>query len=85
MKVYEIKNDVICFYFDTISFAPLIDPDRVLMINALFDIIIPRESTIKLHKALGEPLIKWLPAGHLSLSLFKRKIISYIRSFLLYH
>ena len=82
---YEIKNDVICFYFDTISFAPLIDPDRVLMINALFDIIIPRESTIKLHKALGEPLIKWLPAGHLSLSLFKRKIISYIRSFLLYH
>ncbi len=81
----EIKSDVICFYFDTLSFAPLVNPKRVLMINALFDIMIPRESTIKLHKALGEPLIRWLPAGHLSLSIFKQKIISYIRSFLLYH
>ncbi len=81
---YEIRNDVICFYFDTLSFAPLINPERVLMINAIFDIVIPRKATIKLHKALGNPLIKWLPAGHLSLFIFKRKIISYIRSFLLY-
>jgi cephalosporin-C deacetylase-like acetyl esterase len=81
----DIKSDVICFYFDPLSFAPLVNSDRVLMINALFDIIIPREATIKLYKALGKPLIKWLPAGHLSLFIFKNKVISYIRSFLLYH
>ncbi len=81
----EIKSDVICFYFDPLSFAPLIESERILMINALFDLFIPRESTIKLYKALGKPLIKWLPTGHLSLPLFKNKIISYIRSFLLYN
>lgn len=81
----KIKSDVICFYFDTLSFAPLIDPQKILMINALFDIIIPRESTKKLHKILGEPLLRWIPSGHLSLFIFKRKIISYIKSFLLYH
>jgi len=81
----EIKSDVICFYFDTLSFAPLIDPKKILMINALFDIIIPRESTIKLNKTLKEPILKWLPSGHLSLFIFRKKIISYIKSFLLYH
>jgi hypothetical protein len=81
----EVKSDVICFYFDTLSFAPLVDPKKILMINALFDIIIPRESTIKLHKILKEPLLKWIPSGHLSLFIFRKKIISYIKSFLLYH
>lgn len=81
----HIKSDVICFYFDPLSFAPMIDSKKVLMINALFDFMIPRESTIKLRQALDEPLTRWLPSGHLSLRLFRTKIISYIRSFLLYY
>lgn len=80
----KIKSDVICFYFDPLSFAPFIEPERILMINAIFDVIIPREATLKLWKDLGKPIIKWLPSGHLSLSLFRKKIISYIRSFLLF-
>ncbi|MEJ2355726.1 MAG: hypothetical protein P8Y62_07500, partial [candidate division WOR-3 bacterium] len=61
---------------------PLIDPERVLMINGLFDFIIPRQATLRLHRALGRPKIIWFPTDHLYLYVFKKKIISYIKSFL---
>ena len=46
---FNIKSNIICLYFDPLSFAPLIEPERVLMINGLFDFIIPRQATIRLH------------------------------------
>jgi hypothetical protein len=79
---FNIKSNIICLYFDPLSFAPLIQPERVLMINALFDTIIPRKATIRLHRALGKPKIIWFPTEHLYLYIFKNKIITYIRSFL---
>jgi hypothetical protein len=79
---FNIKSNIICLYFDPLSFAPMIDPEKVLMINAFFDLIIPRKSTIRLHKALGKPKIIWFPATHLNLSIFENRIISYIKSFL---
>lgn len=78
----NIKSNIICPYFDPISFAPLIEPENVLMINAIFDLIIPRKSTVSLHRALGKPRIIWLPTGHLSLHIFQKRIITYIKSFL---
>lgn len=79
---FDIKTNIICLYFDPLSFAPLIKSERVLMINGLFDFIIPREATIRLHKALGKPRIIWFPTDHLYLYIFKNRIISYIKSFL---
>jgi len=79
---FDIKTNIICLYFDPLSFAPLIEPERVLMINAFFDLIIPRKATIRLHRALGKPKIIWFPTDHLYLYIFKNKIISYIKSFL---
>ncbi len=79
---FDIKTNIICLYFDPLSFAPLIEPERVLMINGLFDFIIPRQATLRLHRALGKPKIIWFPTDHLYLYIFKNKIISYIKSFL---
>ncbi len=79
---FDIKSNIVCLYFDPLTFAPLIDPKKVLMVNALFDMIIPRKSTIRLHNALEKPKIIWLPATHLNLYRFKNRIISYIKSFL---
>lgn len=79
---FNIKSNIVCLYFDPLTFAPLIEPERVLMINGLFDVIIPRRATLNLHKALGKPKIIWFPTGHLYLYIFKKRIISYIRSFL---
>ncbi|MEO0292699.1 MAG: hypothetical protein ABIN61_00555 [candidate division WOR-3 bacterium] len=79
---FNIKTNIICLYFDPLCFAPMIKPEKVLMINALFDLIIPRKSTILLHKALGKPKIIWFPTGHLQLHLFRNSIISKIKSFL---
>jgi hypothetical protein len=79
---FNIKTNIICLYFDPLSFAPMIDPEKVLMINAFFDLIIPRKSTIRLHGALGKPKIIWFPATHVNLYMFKNRIISYIKSFL---
>jgi pimeloyl-ACP methyl ester carboxylesterase len=79
---FNIKTNIICLYFDPLSFAPLINTKKVLMINALFDMIIPRKSTVRLHDALGRPKIIWFPTNHLYLYIFKNRIISYINSFL---
>jgi len=79
---FNIKSNIVCLYFDPLSFAPLIEPKRVLMINGLFDLIIPRQATISLHRALGRPKILWFPTDHLYLYIFKNRIISYIKSFL---
>ncbi len=79
---FDIKSNIICLYFDPLSFAPLIEPERVLMINGLFDFIIPRQATLRLHRALGKPKIIWFPTDHLYLYVFRNKIISYIKSFL---
>jgi cephalosporin-C deacetylase-like acetyl esterase len=79
---FNIKSNIICLYFDPLCFAPLIDPERVLMINGLFDFIIPRQATLRLHRALGKPKIIWFPTDHLYLYIFKKRIITYIKSFL---
>lgn len=51
-------------------FASRIDSKRCLMINAKNDEVIPKESTDKLWRSLGEPTILWVPAGHYSAGLF---------------
>ena len=79
---FNVKSNIICLYFDPLTFAPLIDPERVLMINGLFDFIIPRQATLRLHRALGRPKIIWFPTDHLYLYFFRNRIITYIKSFL---
>jgi len=51
---------------DPINYADSARGKRILMLNATEDEIIPRDCTISLWKSLGEPEIRWLSGGHIS-------------------
>src|SRR5262249_34965411 len=49
-------------------------PKRFLMLNAQYDLLLPRHFTEELWRAVGAPPIRWLPAGHITAFLFRRAI-----------
>ncbi len=49
---------------DPLTFSFKAKKKPVIMINAHFDINIPRSSTLKLWRALGKPKLIWLPSVH---------------------
>jgi cephalosporin-C deacetylase-like acetyl esterase len=68
------------FYTDPLTFASDLRRRPILMINALWDKYIPRETVIELWHALGEPTIKWIPSGHTSIWLWYSAIRKSIMS-----
>ncbi len=40
----------------------------ILMVNALHDLVVPRENAMRLHSALGEPTLVWVDADHYSIA-----------------
>ncbi|MEW6682004.1 MAG: CocE/NonD family hydrolase [Nitrospirota bacterium] len=66
---------------DPLTYAPLVSPRKVLMINARFDRVIPRSYVEALWRGFGRPDLVWLPAGHYTAGLFS----SYARHKMLAH
>jgi hypothetical protein len=44
------------------------------MLNARYDRLVPLHFTLELWRALGEPPIRWLSAGHITAFLFRQTI-----------
>lgn len=65
-----------CFLYEPLTFAKFLRNREILMFGAMFDIFIPRESTLSLWRELGKPELIWLPTGHLTMILFKKKIFN---------
>jgi hypothetical protein len=67
---------------DPLTYAPLVSPRTVLMINARFDRVIRRPYVESLWRELGRPELIWLPAGHYTAGLFssyaRHKILDHI-------
>ncbi|AKI97439.1 alpha/beta hydrolase family protein [Kosmotoga pacifica] len=63
-----------CFEYDPLTFAPFVK-QSVLMFGALFDIFIPRKSTLELYKAFPNGELHWLPTGHLTSIIYKYSIL----------
>lgn len=55
---------------DPLTYAPLVAPRAVLMINARLDRVIPRRNVEALWRAFGRPELVWLPTGHYTAGLF---------------
>jgi dipeptidyl aminopeptidase/acylaminoacyl peptidase len=72
------------FWIDPMTFAHLLRQRPVLMINALWDLAIPKEATIDFWKAAGKPPISWLLATHPTIwlwyPLIRRKIVRFLKS-----
>jgi len=58
------------FLTDPMTFAYYLRRRPVLMINALWDEIIPRQAGLEFWEACGRPAIAWFPAGHTSIWLW---------------
>ncbi len=52
------------FLTDPVTFARYLNERPMIMINALWDKKVPRQTTLDLWEACGRPGIKWFPAGH---------------------
>ena len=72
------------FLMDTMTFAHHLRQRPVLMINAKWDVFIPREATEDFWQRCGQPEIVWLTGGHSSIWLWypviKRRMNAFLRS-----
>ena len=51
---------------DPLDYAGRVDPERVLMVVANFDRVVPKENARRLWEAAGRPHIRTVPTGHFS-------------------
>jgi dienelactone hydrolase len=54
---------------DALTYRGRADPNRILMVNGLFDRVIPSSSSKNLWEAMGRPLWFQMPTGHYSAAL----------------
>ncbi len=73
-----------CFWLDPITFSPYLRGRPILMVNALWDKVIPKRSTLDFWEACGRPDIIWLPATHITSFLYwpfiSRKVAVFLQS-----
>jgi len=71
-----------CFFTDPLTYGRALHGRPILMINALWDRIVPRQCAEQLWQACGEPAIMWLPATHITLFLWYPLIVRRMLAFL---
>jgi len=68
---------------EPLNFAGRVGADRCLMINAANDEVIPKKDTEVLARAIGNPQVMWLQAGHYSaltyFPLMQKTVIEFLR------
>ena len=69
-----------CYEFDPLTYAKFVE-QPVLMQNAVFDMFFPFYSVKELYKALPNARLKWLPSGHMSSFLYRKKLARKTDSF----
>lgn len=72
------------YLYDPVTFAHKLKGRHLLMINAMWDEIFPKQSTLDLWKACNEPPIVWLPGTHATVWLLypimRKQIARFLRS-----
>jgi dienelactone hydrolase len=78
-KVTPLKKS---YLTDPMTFATYLRERPLLMLNAMWDERIPKQSTTDLWEACGKPEIKWYPATHSYIWLLYPLLLSQITNFL---
>jgi len=60
---------------DPIVMAKYNKTKNLLMINGLYDEVVPIRYTNELWEALGRPKIRWYPCAHVSVVLFVKRLV----------
>lgn len=71
-----------CFLCDPLAFAHRIGTERILMVNARFDVYFSKKSTLALWEQLGKPEIYWLRDFHSNRILTRKTVYQKIIQFL---
>jgi cephalosporin-C deacetylase-like acetyl esterase len=58
------------FVTDAMTFAYSLRKRPLIMINALWDEVIPKQATLDFWEACGKPAISWFPGGHITIWLW---------------
>ncbi len=70
------------FLIDPLTYAPLLKGRPVLMINALWDELIPKETSLEFRQACGQCEQIWFPSTHASIWIWYPFIVRKINRFL---
>jgi len=70
-----------CYLCDPLTFAHLIEPKNIIMINSKIDHFFTRKSSVLLWKELGKPRIYWFLYPHLASILNNKKVHNLIMDF----
>jgi cephalosporin-C deacetylase-like acetyl esterase len=80
----KVKPPARGFLIDAMTYAHRLRNRPLLLINARWDEVIPREATLNFWEACGKPAISWLPGGHATIwlwyPLLERKIVRFLKS-----
>ena len=71
-----------CFLCDPLTYAHLIDPEKIIMLNSRFDHFFNRKSTELLWNELGKPEIYWFNSPHTSRLICRRRARKIITDFI---
>jgi len=83
-KMYDeiLKLPRKCFLYDPLTYKEFLKNKKILMINGLFDFIIPPLSAFEMKKGMKNTKLIWCPSTHLSFPLFfpffKKKIFKFL-------
>jgi len=73
-----------CFLYDPLTYTENLKNRKILMINGLFDFIIPFWSVIEIKKKIKNVKVLWYPGTHLTLKYFlpfyKKKILEFLKN-----
>ena len=73
-----------CFLYDPLTYTENLKNRKILMINGLFDFIIPFWSVIEIKKKIKNVKVLWYPGTHLTLKYFlpfyKKKILKFLKN-----
>jgi pimeloyl-ACP methyl ester carboxylesterase len=73
-----------CFLYDPLTYTENLKNREILMINGLFDFIIPFWSVIEVKKRIKNVKVLWYPGTHLTLKYFlpfyKKKILEFLKN-----
>ncbi|MCD6408278.1 hypothetical protein J7L87_04420 [bacterium] len=73
-----------CFLYDPMTYAELLDGKKVLMINGLFDFVIPFYSALSMKRRIKNCRIIWYPGTHLTIKFFlpflRKSIVKFLKN-----
>lgn len=72
-----------CFLYDPLTYKEFLKEKKILMINGIFDFIVPPFCAIEMKKKMKNIHLYWAPSTHLSFAfffpLYKNKILKFLK------